>query len=285
MLRNNRDWLNVVRALLAPFVFFSPFWLGLPPGFELPAAIMIYLMTGYTNYILHLHIHHPFSNNRWINLVLDLAMGSVSGMIASNWRIQHLYGHHLGKDLQYRGRRDVNWELERYTPHRAISYCLQSMLPTLIEPFLEATRKGVLRNVKTPIRYRWAFVEHLLLAGLLTGFAVLDVSLVVTYVIPMYALTYFITRYVDYLNHYGCDETNSDVHLHANNCLNTAFNAWKHNFGYHTAHHLHPGAHWTRLPELHREIDPRIPERLKKRFSWSFLQLPYHFMLSVRDRM
>lgn len=283
MLRNNRDWFNFLRAVAAPAIFFLPFWYGLPEGYEVLAALAIFFVIDDTNYILHLHIHYPFSKNRWVNLGLDLAMGSVTGMTASNWRIQHLYGHHVGKDLRFRGR-GVSWELERFTPLRALSYSLRTLPPTFFEPIREAYCLGVIANVKTPIVYRWAFAEHLLLFALLGALSVIDLSLVLTYVIPMYALTFFITRYVDYLNHYGCDEGHENRLYHANNCLHPGFNANKNNFGYHTAHHINPGAHWTRLPQLHAEIEEQIPEELKKRFSWSFLLFPYHLLLAIRDR-
>ena len=284
MLRNNRDWFNFLRAITAPVIFFLPFWYGLPEGYEVLAALAIFFVIDDTNYILHLHVHYPFSRNRWLNLGLDLAMGSVTGMTASNWRIQHLYGHHVGKDLPFRGR-GVAWELEKFTPLRALSFCVRTLPPTFLEPIREACRKGVMADVRTPIRYRWAFAEHLLLFALLGVLSWIDVSLVLTYVIPIHALTFFITRYVDYLNHYGCNEDHEERLYHANNCLHPIFNAYKNNFGYHTAHHMNPGAHWTRLPQLHAEIEAQIPEDLKKRYSWSFLLFPYHLVLAMRGRI
>ena len=75
MLRNNRDWLNCVRAILAPVVLFLPFWYGLPEGCEVLAALAIFFIIDDTNYILHLHVHHPFSKHRWANLVLTSRWG------------------------------------------------------------------------------------------------------------------------------------------------------------------------------------------------------------------
>src|ERR1019366_3828712 len=105
------------------------------------------------------------------------------------------------------------------------------------------------------------------------------------YVLPWYALNYLISRYVDYLNHYACDEASTNPFERSNNSLSPSFNWLTNNFGYHTAHHLQPGAHWTELPEIHRSIADRIPQRCQKPFSWSIVMLPHHFYLSRKDRM
>jgi fatty acid desaturase len=105
------------------------------------------------------------------------------------------------------------------------------------------------------------------------------------YLLPWYLVTHFVTRYVDYLNHYGCDETSDDPYVRANNSLSWWFNYSTHNFGYHTAHHIRPGAHWTELPAIHRAIADKIPERHLKRFSWSWVLMPYHFYRASTGRM
>ena len=40
------------------------------------------------------------------------------------------------------------------------------------------------------------------------------------------------------------------------------YNLTSWNLGFHTAHHLLPGLHWSKLPELHGQIRDRIPEEL-----------------------
>jgi len=99
------DRLNALRALVAPPIGFAPFFFDSFAANTWLYGIAIFFLIGKTNYLLHLHIHHPFSRNSALNLLLDLSMGSVSGMTSSNWRIQHLYGHHRGINLPYRGKR------------------------------------------------------------------------------------------------------------------------------------------------------------------------------------
>ena len=277
------DRLNAVRGLLAPIVLLSPFWYDFPSGFTWLAAIVIFSLIGKTNYILHLHVHRPFSGKNWLNVVLDLSMGFTTGMTASNWRIQHQYGHHRGLDVPFRESR--TWETARYSALGALSFCARSIWPTFWHPYLVAFRKGVVRKVDTPINYRWAFIEQSCFILFVLALFVWFPSLVLTFLLPWYALIYFISRYVDYLNHYGCDEHSENPYERANNSLSPTFNKSCNNFGYHTAHHLKPSAHWTELPNIHAAIADRIPERLLKPFSWSCLLFPHHWLLSRRGLM
>lgn len=271
-----------MRALAAPLIVFSPF------VYDFPAPLLVvflvsFALAGDTNYILHLHIHRPFATRRWLNLLLDLAMGATTAMTASNWRIQHRYGHHNGIDRPYRPERA--WEMEHFSAARALSYSTRSIWPTFWHPLAESFGKGVLRDVRKPIRYRWAFAEQSLLVLFVLALLAWQPKLVLAYLLPWYALVYFISRYVDYLNHYGCNEKSRNIYERANNSLSRLFNWSCNNFGYHTAHHLRPGSHWTELPAIHAEIAHRIPQSKLKAFSWSCLLLPYHFLLARQGRI
>jgi beta-carotene hydroxylase len=50
-----------------------------------------------------------------------------------------------------------------------------------------------------------------------------------------------------------------DHHLASRNVEHPFYNLTSWNLGYHTAHHICPGIHWTQLPELHHKIRHRIP--------------------------
>jgi fatty acid desaturase len=277
------DRLNAVRSVLAPFLLFAPFPISILDGFEFLYAMAIFMFIGKTNYLLHLHIHRPFSTNPALNMLFDLSMGAVTGMTSSNWRIQHLYGHHRGIDLPYRGNRTR--QMKEYSPFRALTYSTISLWTTVFEPIRESFRKGILANETIPISYRWAFCEQMIFLAFVTALFWWSQHLVVFYLLPWYFVTHFITRYVDYLNHYGCDESSENPYGRANNSLCWWFNCLTHNFGYHTAHHIRPGAHWTELPEIHRAIARKIPGHCLKEFSWSGILLPYHFYRWRMGRM
>jgi fatty acid desaturase len=72
---------------------------------------------------------------------------------------------------------------------------------------------------------------------------------------PM-AVSQFLTAVHSYYQHAGLD---------TNDPYGASFNYhgpfFLYNIGYHTAHHLKPALHWSKLPAVHQEIEMRIPLR------------------------
>ncbi len=271
------------RGLLAPLVLFAPFFSETLRAHIVLYAIALLFLIGNTNYILHLHVHRPFSRLRGVNLLLDLAMGAATGMVASNWRIQHLQGHHGGQERQYRTARGEEL-LKKFTILNSLVYGIITVWPTFGPPIADAWRKAR-AGVISPIDYRWAFLEQVLLIALFAALVHANAPLAFFYLLPWWGLNFFMTRYVDFLNHFGCDETSGDRLLCANNSLSPAYNFMTNNFGYHTAHHCRPSAHWTELPKIHLAIVDRIPPARLKSYSWSCALMPMHMYLSARGRM
>jgi fatty acid desaturase len=267
------DWINVVSALAAPVVFFYPFYHGIGSTAEL--AIYVGLLVVWIvdlNYLLHLHVHRPLTGSRAFNRLIDMALSSLSGMTSANWRIQHVFGHHRGHDQAYTLRRH-DWTMRRYSVRGALAYSFGNIWTTYWEPIRESYRKGVLDDVKEPIDYRSAFIEQIGFILFVVALGFYKPLLTVAFLLPWYFIIFAMTRYVDYLNHYGCSDEGMNF---ANNCLNRGFNWRLNNFGYHTAHHMDPGAHWTTLPQRHAEIAGQIPSARIKTFDWSSALLPYH---------
>lgn len=281
--RRHEDTVIVVWALIAPILFFLPFVYAMPTARLIVYVLIVIQLISRTNYLLHWHVHRPFTSNRALNTLLDLCMGATTGVTASNWRIQHVYGHHLGDEDRFRARDPGIGK--GYSAGRALSFCFRSLWPSFYAPLREAYEKGARARVRSPIDYRWAFVEQCLLVALLAVLLIWRPWLGVLYALPWYVSNYLVSRYVDYLNHYGCDASGDAPLAIANNSLHAGFNAHTRNFGYHTAHHLRPDAHWTELPRLHAQIADGIPRRCLKDFGWSFTHAPLHLYLSWKGRM
>jgi fatty acid desaturase len=69
---------------------------------------------------------------------------------------------------------------------------------------------------------------------------------------------------INIVQHQGCDLASAKNH--SRNVTGTAINWLMLNGGFHTAHHLRPGLHWSRLPEWHRrEVAPHADPSLQCR--------------------
>lgn len=82
----------------------------------------------------------------------------------------------------------------------------------------------------------------------------------IVFVAPMLLAIFNVAR-LGYEQHAGLE---LDDHLHASrNIENRLYNLVTFNSGYHTAHHVSPGLHWSQLPELHRQLRDQIPVELR----------------------
>lgn len=69
---------------------------------------------------------------------------------------------------------------------------------------------------------------------------------------------------INLLQHQDCDH--GSIFDHSRNITGTFINWLFLNNGFHTAHHLRPAKHWSRLPEFHREqVEPRMRAELNHR--------------------
>jgi hypothetical protein len=93
------DRRNVARALAAPLLLFTPFAVDWFAGYEIVYAIVAFTLIGDTNYLLHLHIHRPFSRKPSFNLVLDLSMAAAPGADLSAALVSGNAFHHALRRL------------------------------------------------------------------------------------------------------------------------------------------------------------------------------------------
>jgi fatty acid desaturase len=80
----------------------------------------------------------------------------------------------------------------------------------------------------------------------------------------------WLAMWATYDHHSGLE---SEEPTHAcRNIIDPLYNKMTGNLGYHTAHHLNQGLHWSKLPELHSEIEGQIPSQcyipVRLPYSW-----------------
>lgn len=280
------DRFNVFRALLAPVIFLYPYFFGLPDSYEIISGIFLWCLLSDSNHILHLHIHHAFSKNKYFNILLDACLGMVTGMVASNWKIHHVYGHHQRgnskKNINNPWQTGKTWELEKFTIIGALWYSSRISPRVFFLPIIEAYKKGIKQDIKTPINFRYAFFEQLIFILFVLMLIAINPLFSLAYLLPWYSMVYFFTCYTDYLNHFSCGD---GIYDSSNNSLNYWYNKLGCNFGYHSAHHYKPNAHWSLLPAIHAGIKDKISDKHLKSYSWSGFMIPYHFYLHMKGRL
>jgi fatty acid desaturase len=67
--------------------------------------------------------------------------------------------------------------------------------------------------------------------------------------------------FTNYVQHVGCDPSSRDHH--SRNFTDPKLNWLLFNAGYHTVHHEHPTAHWSRYAELHAQRSAAIGRGLQ----------------------
>jgi fatty acid desaturase len=107
------------------------------------------------------------------------------------------------------------------------------------------------------------------------AFLIMDWQKALVYVIIPQQVSLFSVLIFNYVQHIHADETSE-----YNNCRNItgwALNTFLLNNGYHTAHHVAPGLHWSKLKEKHEQLAPKIDPSLNEVSLWWFLIRSYVF--------
>jgi fatty acid desaturase len=180
-------------------------------------------------------------------------------MCAYSWRQQHVFRHHFNND-NWGGA--SKWEYEKDTFIRSIVYSIRKSAAMYWYPLKEAVVKSHHNPTIGPVNYHAALLQHV-------ATHIVTILLIVIepcFYIPYYLFVYFFTTKTDYENHVGCDKSEYGF---SNNTLDLSYNYVRNNFGYHTAHHYYPKAHWTELPALHKKICSKIPSKCISQKIWT----------------
>jgi fatty acid desaturase len=208
--------------------------------------------------INHNHQHHPTfvprSLNKGFGVLISLAMGIPATTIVA----MHNYNHHV-----------YNNHDEDHVRVSVVNF-RWNLLNLLLFPFvavfhyLPAKRRD-LRAWKTerPQLHRQIWLERLILYPVLLTLAILGPLETLLYIVLPQLYGQWGILAINHVQHDGCDSESE--HNHSRNFVGGWLNWWVFNNGYHTAHHLRPGLHWSQLPEFHKEIQHHIDPGLERR--------------------
>ncbi len=208
----------------------------------------------------HHHQHVATFRQRVLNRVLEVVYALHTGISTNAWVLHHVLGHHLNyldqtkDESAWKDGQGVRMGPARYT--------------------FTIAGTGYWRAFKVGKKHP-KYQQEFLSCGALT-LALVAVLLyfnwfnaLVLFVIPM-VVGLLVTSWHTYYHHSGLDT--DDPYQASHNITHRWYNMLTGNLGYHTAHHVKPGLHWSKLPEFHSTIKDRIPAHLYVRpcipFKW-----------------
>jgi fatty acid desaturase len=257
-----------LRTLLYAFVLMP----GLPVlqyaapsllGWLLPAQLYLGFLGGV---IAHNHNHSPTFDNRRTNAWFSAWMSIWYGVPIFGWIPTHNQNHH--KFLNGPGDTTITWRyFRRNSALSLLSYFFVSnrFQGPSIRAYVQHARRehpALLREIALQIAtllsaHALMLGAALARSGLRAGLMLYGVAFLAQSLYAWWAM-YFI----NFVQHVDCDP--SSRYDHSRNFVGKLGNWLTFNAGYHTAHHERAGLHWSKLPELHRELAPHIDPRLNE---------------------
>jgi beta-carotene hydroxylase len=259
ILRFHADRLSVAFTLLAFAAHAAAYWFASPLVAVL-SAIPLFVVSTMVAPLGHHHQHVNVFRNGALNRIYDLVLALQTGAGPYTWVLHHNLGHHLNYLKQPPGTPpdESHWARSDGTPMGRVEYTLHL--------FFDHQRDVHRVGKHHPKVYRAFWLMRLPLYAV-TGALLVAKPFNFAFVVAIPAiLTMLHTCWATYEHHAGQPTTS---HYEATvNRINPLFNVLSWNLGYHTAHHLRPGLHWSELPELHRDIEEKIPERQILNMFW-----------------
>ncbi len=210
----------------------------------------------------HHHQHLPTFKQNFLNRLLELVYAFHTGITTNAWVLHHVLGHHLNYLDQDKD--ESAWKGKDGNLMGVAEYTIQ----VAATGYTRAYRVG-----KNHPKHQKIFLSMgtLVIALLILMFLYNWKNALVIFLIPM-LVGLIITVWHTYYHHAGLDT--DDHHLASYNIIHKWYNILTGNLGFHTAHHMKMGLHWSKLPEYHESIKEQIPEALYRQPSIPFKWMP-----------
>lgn len=195
----------------------------------------------------HHHQHVPFFRSTLCNRLIEIVFGLQTGAVSMVWVLHHNIGHH--DHYLDQSKDESAWRASDGRIMSSTEYTWTLAATGYICAFRNSAEHPAIRRT-----FLFMTALHIALLALLVW--VNPFNAVAIFIIPM-VISFVMTCRHTYDHHAGCSESNE--YEASNNITHRWYNVLTGNLGYHTAHHLRPGLHWSKLPAFHARIANKIP--------------------------
>ena len=215
--------------------------------------------------ISHNHNHVGTFRARKLNLLTNYILGIFYGHPVIGWIPTHNQNHHVYNNREG----DVSRSPKVFRGNHLLALAVYPPLTSMAQTKLIYAWLGGLRRSNR--RLFWSAMSEYAVFFTLMGTAfVLDWRKAVVLLVVPQQFGLFGIQTVNFWQHIEAD-ADSEWN-HSRNFTGWLLNALLFDNGFHTVHHLKPGAHWSTLPALHREHGPKVDPVLNQQAAhvWIF---------------
>lgn len=253
ILKSNKDIIPITCIMVLSALDFAAFFL-LDIGYWIAIITLLLIYPkGLVGAWLHNFAHsRPFKSNK-LHLVFEFFGGLHSGILPNCWMLHHNIGHH--GNYMDQSKDTSNWEKDGKVMNRYWYALYNTILtyPRILK---------ILDDKNKRIRITTKLYMIVTLLTVVTLFMYNPVNATFMFIIPMITTLYLVIL-ATFDHHSGLYTDN--IYESCRNNLHPLYNVLTGNLGYHTAHHIKQGLHWSKVPEYHDEIKHLIPEHLINR--------------------
>jgi fatty acid desaturase len=251
-----RSDLRSVAFILLALAAYGVQWTGLVRH---PVLLVAALCLSFLACVInHNHQHHPTFVPAFLNKAFGVLITLAMGVPATAIVAMHNFNHHVH-----------NNHAEDFVRVSIVRFRWR-LLNLLLFPFVAVIHylPAKARDMKVwrtdrPNLYRQVMLERMIYYPLLLTLFILGPLETLLFIILPQVYGQWGILAINHVQHDGCDPDSE--YNHSRNFVGGWLNWWVFNNGYHTAHHLRPNLHWSRVPQLHEEIRYKITPELERR--------------------
>lgn len=257
ILHYRQDWRSVVFTLICILLILIPFWADLQPAY-IPLWLLISGLFCFNACIInHNHVHREIFSIDVLNKIFGILLTVAKGHTSSGVILAHNYNHHV-----YNGN-EKDWIRPQLAGHGpGIIRLFRFIFKSVIE-MNKGKRKTGTKLLPEEVNKQMR-LERVALFIFIFVLLIIDVRTFMVFVAFPWFIGIVLLIGVNLLQHDQCDPCSEFDQ--SRNFIGKLSNWFFFNNGYHTAHHMKPGLHWSVLPELYeKEIKSHINKELEKK--------------------